>query len=267
VVATAVGGGAVNVTPEQTTYSYGTPVEVDAEPDSGWAFVGWSGDTTGTDDPLSFVVTCSRAMTATFHDVALPRVELLAPLGGEHWEAGQVMYVHWTATDNAGVDSVDVDYTVTGPDGPWLPIAHGYANSGSVDWTLPEQTADSARVRVIAHDVGGNTVASMSPTTFVIEEPGPVAVETGRAVLALSRPLPNPSRGSVSLRFSLPASGHARLEVLDLSGRRMMAAEGDWPAGPSLVRWEAGGRAPAGLYFVRLTTPWGTRAERLVRLD
>ena len=94
---------------------------------------------------------------------------------------------------------------------------------------------------------------------------------SGPAVLALARPQPNPSRGTTLLRFSLPAAGHARLEVVDISGRRMGNFEGEFPAGPQTWRWDGrgpdGGAAGAGLYFVRLVTPWGTRTERLVRLN
>ena len=93
---------------------------------------------------------------------------------------------------------------------------------------------------------------------------------SGPAVLALARPLPNPSRGLTLLRFSLPAAGHARLEVVDVSGRRLGSFEGEFSAGPQLWRWDGrgpdGGDLGAGLYFVRLATPWGTRTERLVRL-
>jgi beta-lactamase superfamily II metal-dependent hydrolase len=267
VTATAAGGGTVSLTPQQDSYSYGASVELGATADSGWAFTGWAGDTSGTENPVTLTVTGDRVVTATFADVAPPIAELLSPLGGETWEAGQAMEVRWSAADNAAVDSVNVDYSVTGPEGPWLPVAHGLANTGSTTWTLPEMAADSARVRVTAYDPGHNTATSMSPGTLRIIEAGPLAVGDGRAMLALSAPRPNPSRGTVGLRFTLPQAGHARLEVLDLAGRRVMAAEGDWPAGPTVLRWDGDARTPAGLYFVRLTTPWGTRSQRLVRLD
>jgi hypothetical protein len=87
-------------------------------------------------------------------------------------------------------------------------------------------------------------------------------------VLALAHPVPNPTPGDVLLRFSLPAAGEARLEMLDLAGRRVWSVEGAFPAGTNSWRWDgvdAGGdRAGAGFYFVRLVTPWGARTERFV---
>jgi hypothetical protein len=95
--------------------------------------------------------------------------------------------------------------------------------------------------------------------------------EGGAAVLALARPLPTPSRGTTLLRFSLPQAGSARLEILDLGGRRLWVVEGSFAAGPQSCRWDgmetSGARAGAGLYFVRLATQWGIRTQRLVWLQ
>jgi hypothetical protein len=89
--------------------------------------------------------------------------------------------------------------------------------------------------------------------------------------LALSRPQPNPAQSAgTTLAFTLPQAGSATLEVLDVSGRRVWSAAGSWSAGPHDVRWSgddaAGGAAHAGVYFVRLVTPFGERTARLVRL-
>jgi len=61
-----VGSGSVTPTPDLTVYSCGDPVQLDATPDAGWNFTGWSGDLTGTDNPA--FITMNRAMnvTATF---------------------------------------------------------------------------------------------------------------------------------------------------------------------------------------------------------
>jgi hypothetical protein len=68
----------------------------------------------------------------------------------------------------------------------------------------------------------------------------------------------------------LPQAGLARLEILDLSGRRLWRVEAELEAGPHSCRWdgrgEQGGRAEAGMDFVRLATPWGNRTERLAWL-
>ncbi|HVP15072.1 MAG TPA: Ser-Thr-rich GPI-anchored membrane family protein [Terriglobales bacterium] len=266
---TTVGGGTVSKSPDQASYAYGTNVELAALPGTGWAFSGWSGDTSGTADSLSLTVTQSRNLTATFLDVAPPVVTVSAPVGGESWLEGSAQAIGWTASDNAGVDSVNVDWSPSGADGPWLEVARGLANTGSYEWTLPLSATDSALVRVTAYDAAGNAGVARSDSVFAIVNPNAGVAGSG-AVLALWQPQPNPGPGTTLLRFTLPGAGRVRLEVLDLAGRRLWQQSGEQGAGLHAVRWdgtlESGGRAGAGLYFVRLVTPWGTRTGRLAWL-
>ena len=265
-----VGGGTVTKSPDQASYPYGASVGLDAVPLAGWAFVGWSGDTTSVSDSVTVTINRSKTLTATFMDVAPPAVTLTAPLGGETWDLQSVHEVTWTASDNVGIDGVDVDYSLTGLAGPWLTVAHALANTGSTTWTLPAVSSDSVLVRVTAYDSIGNAGHDVSASLLRIIDPTTLGVGAEVAVLALARPQPNPSRGTALLRFSLPQVGNARLEIMDLSGRCLWRAEAELPAGPHAWRWDGrgsdGGDSGAGLYFVRLVTPWGTRTERLVRL-
>jgi hypothetical protein len=89
---------------------------------------------------------------------------------------------------------------------------------------------------------------------------GPVAVEPAPpATTRLYAPMPNPLTSGSTLRFDLARTGHARLEVFDLSGRRvaLLADREFTPGGYNLLwdgRSEASGVLGSGLYFVRLTT-------------
>lgn len=79
---------------------------------------------------------------------------------------------------------------------------------------------------------------------------------------------PNPTRGEASILFSLPAEGHALLELLDVTGRRLETlADQSFPAGPSAFRF--GGRVDGlplrpGVYFLRLSGGAGSRHTKLV---
>jgi len=90
-----------------------------------------------------------------------------------------------------------------------------------------------------------------------------------------ARPLaafPNPSRGEVELSFGLASAGTARLEIFDLSGRRVrILLDGPAPAGRQHLRWDGAGEggAPveAGVYFARLTRAGGPAiTTRVLRL-
>jgi hypothetical protein len=91
-------------------------------------------------------------------------------------------------------------------------------------------------------------------------QPAPAAVGAAvpGAALALAPPAPNPARGFTRLAFTLPRAGEARLEILDVAGRRVRAlARGAHAAGRYSAGWDladdAGRPVPAGLYFARLS--------------
>ena len=76
-IATSVqGNGTVVKNPDQPSYDAGTVVELTAVPDAGWYFTGWSGDATGTQNPLSVTADSDLAITASFEE--LPTAEAFA---------------------------------------------------------------------------------------------------------------------------------------------------------------------------------------------
>jgi len=87
----------------------------------------------------------------------------------------------------------------------------------------------------------------------------------------LAAPFPNPSPGAITLSFSLPDGGAARVAVVDVNGRRIWeSAVTALPEAPTTVTWDGrdsrGRPAPAGIYFVRVAGGGGIRSTRIVRL-
>jgi hypothetical protein len=88
---------------------------------------------------------------------------------------------------------------------------------------------------------------------------GVPAEEAGPEGFGLLRNSPNPFTSATALRFSLPADGgHVRLEIYDVSGRRVKTlVDGFRQGGVHSVDWsgrnDAGEKLPAGVYFQRLT--------------
>ncbi len=267
---TVGGGGSVARSPDQATYAQGDPVQITALPGTGFAFAGWSGDTTGSMNPFTVTVTRALSYTAAFADTARPVVIVTSPVGTEAWTFGTSQDITWSATDNVGVTSVTLEYSITGSDGPWLPIANGQPNTGTYSWAVPEPATTQADVRVTAFDAASNAASDTSAAPFIILDAS-AGVNGGPAVLSLSRPMPNPSGNLSTIVFSLPGEAHARVQVMDASGRRIAVLDGTFGAGRHQWQWdgrlEGGSRVSAGLYFVRLTTPYGDRMQRLVRLD
>jgi hypothetical protein len=89
--------------------------------------------------------------------------------------------------------------------------------------------------------------------------------------LALSAVGNGSPRAEFALRVELPGPMRARLDVFDLSGRRLRRVrDGALPGGATLVTWdgrgEAGERLGSGVYFALLSTEVGRRSAKLLVL-
>jgi len=140
----------------------------------------------------------------------------------------------------------------------------GATTDSTYEATLVYQSSDEALPGATSqpdvHDLLRARVAS-----------GSVAVEpTLPASTRLYPPMPNPLASGTTLRFDLARAARARLEIFDLSGRRVATlADQDFTPGRYSLRWDghddAGATTGAGLYFVRLTAPgMGAQMARLV---
>ncbi len=60
------GSGSIVLSPSGGTYSSGTAVTLTAVPGSGYEFIGWSGDLSGSTNPTTLVMNNNKSVTATF---------------------------------------------------------------------------------------------------------------------------------------------------------------------------------------------------------
>jgi hypothetical protein len=63
---TASAGGSVQRVPDLAAYDYGSSAKITAVPDPNFHFIGWTGDTTTTGNPLTITVTGARSYNAQF---------------------------------------------------------------------------------------------------------------------------------------------------------------------------------------------------------
>lgn len=68
---TVVGTGTVVKTPSATEYEAGSSVILTATPASGFLFSGWSGDSSGSTNPLTLAVNADMSITATFSAIPI----------------------------------------------------------------------------------------------------------------------------------------------------------------------------------------------------
>ena len=85
--------------------------------------------------------------------------------------------------------------------------------------------------------------------------------------LALAGTRPHPARAGALVMLSLPRRAPARLDVLDITGRRVAAREvGALGPGTHAVRIAELDRLPAGVYLLRLVQGGESVSGRMVRI-
>jgi hypothetical protein len=265
-----VGGGSLLVVPDQPAYDCGTSVEITANAGSGWQFDQWTGDAGGSDNPLTVIMDADKTITAVFIDIAPPEVQLTAPNGGEVWNVGDTDTVTWTATDNAGVTAIDLEYSTDG--GVTYPyvIATGLANTGSYGWLVPDTRTTTARVRATARDAADNSAADASDADFEIYNP---LAGVAATLLGDHRPMgiyPSPAfAGEAHVLYRARSAGIVDVAVYDVSGRLVRQLESGYvTVGVHDLKWdgldERGTAVSGGIYFVRFVSASGTHVtERL----
>ena len=142
-----------------------------------------------------------------------------------------------------------------------------HTNSFTEVVTLTAGVGEAYTPTLIAKD--GRVYAINNATLWAVGAPILAADDPRGAGLALAPPWPNPSRGATRLRFSLASSQSVRLEVLDVSGRRVTSvADGRLEAGPHELLWSgddtAGRPSPAGIYFAHLVADGKSVTRRFV---
>ncbi|WP_214078621.1 Ig-like domain-containing protein [Mesotoga sp.] len=64
-----VGQGTVTRNPDKATYTHGEVVQLTANPNSGWNFDSWSGDLTGSTNPVNITMNENKTVTANFSEI------------------------------------------------------------------------------------------------------------------------------------------------------------------------------------------------------
>lgn len=152
-----------------------------------------------------------------------------------------VVRLAWASASGALVASVERSE----PGGAWLALGPAAAD-GSAQVSFEDHTVVAGRRYEYRL-----AIADGSATTYA----GETWVDVPAAVmLALQGLRPNPAHGDLFVSFSLPTRGPARLEMTDVTGRRVFAREvGSLGPGRHVVALDSGRPLPAGVYLMRLT--------------
>ena len=156
----------------------------------------------------------------TFSIIPIPRLRLLAPVGGEFWEISSRETIRW---ESAGIERVDIEYS-TDNGGSWKTIAVNLrADDSTFVWNIPVEPTDIARVRI--RDTFESSRVSMSPAVFSISESltrPTLFAPADASVGSSTRPnfIWRPFFGAVNYHLQVsndPAFGHFTFERQDLA--------------------------------------------------
>lgn len=102
-----------------------------------------------------------------------PAITVLAPNGGEQWQAGSAHTITWTSSN---VTSVAIDWSSAGASGPWTTVAASVtAATGSYAWTTPNTATTNGFVRVRDVSTTTATTVDVSNAAFTITTTPPPA--------------------------------------------------------------------------------------------
>jgi hypothetical protein len=170
------------------------------------------------------------------------------------------------------VDPQDTDRLFVGTDtgvyltenlgGSWAKIGVGLPLCVIVDIELH----DGSRTLVAGtHGRSSFTLDVDAALSDVVDAPVIAGAADG---LRLSPPSPNPSHGATEIAFALPERSAVRVEILDVTGRRIRTlVDEPMDAGRYSRTWDGrdgqGAPAASGVYFARLHTEHGTRGAKI----
>ncbi len=208
----------------------------------------------------------------TISDQTPPQVTVIAPNGGENWSVGEVDTIRWEASDNLGVDHLDIYYSADGGS-RWDTVSLGETNDSSYGWVVPNTPSESCLVRVVAYDSTLNQSEDLSDSLFTIYLPGIEELLTELPVprtFALFHSYPNPFTQATTVPYRLTSAVGGRrtadnvstcqlinLSVYDVAGRRIRTlVDGNQPAGHYRTHWDgrddSGADVASGLYLLKL---------------
>jgi hypothetical protein len=146
----------------------------------------------------------------------------------------------------------------------YAPIASGldavlYRRAAGGEWQVLSTVASDTLGAIHYVDEAVTPGARLEYGLAVIEDgierfAGQVAVELPPVRLTLGAIAPNPTAGELVVHFALPTDAQARVDLIDLAGRRVRSVELPPGAiGSQVVDLGRGDRLASGLYLVRLT--------------
>jgi len=157
--------GSVAKTPDQASYNHGTTVTLQATANTGYSFANWSGDASGTSNPITVVMDGNKSVTANF-TINTYTISASAGSNGQISPDG-IMQVNYGASQT---------YTITPDSGYKISdvIVDGSSVGAVTSYSFTNVIANrtiSASFAIDEVDVTAPTVTNLSPQADSIQVP------------------------------------------------------------------------------------------------
>lgn len=196
-----------------------------------------------------------------------PWIHPVRPRGGEVFIAGSVRFIDWRAAipgDRERLPAMTIELSLTGPEGPFQPIAEGAPGNGCYQWLVPTDLPASADCYLrltlstdpVAVAITPAPLTIATATATAVSDPG-VRPGLPAAMPVLGAAGPNPFNPRTSFWLDLPGPAAVTLTVHDARGRLVSTLlDCNLGAGRHHTAWDGcddGGREMgSGVYLVRL---------------
>ena len=149
-------------------FASGSTIMLQAVPDEGSVFTGWSDDYSGTDSTISVLVSADLHITANFSES--DGVTVVSPNGGESLKAGSTSVVRWTYSGTPG-PFAQIELNKGGTFQGWIAVRTpvGRHGKGLYKWKIPADLPPGSdyRIRILINS-GHESVADSSDANFKI---------------------------------------------------------------------------------------------------
>ncbi len=203
----------------------------------------------------------------TIRDPEAPIVQLHTPNGGEVWYWDEIQQIYWNASDNIGIESINVYLSVdSGITYPYL-LAHFDTNDSIFDWTIPHINSSRCLIKVKAYDSSLNIGSDTSDSCFTI---GEVSVKESQNNFPLSFAFEhlssNPCYDNLVIRLAFPSQTMLTMSVYDIAGKLQKTIY-HGAITPGYYTYSIGTKSlPAGIYFISVKSEKYTAIRKFVVL-
>jgi poly(beta-D-mannuronate) lyase len=235
IVTNVSGSGTITLDPDTNIFMPGDTVVISAIPDSGWGFLEWSGDITGSNNPQMVIVNDDMYITAVFSPPV--QYQIYEWIVG----TGEIAYnppgPYYNPSTSVEISAIPGDgWLFSNWSGDW----NGSQNPDTV--ILNSDMAITATFTIASSIDGSNTLP---------------------AILELLPNYPNPFNNSTRIVYQLPSAAQIFIRIYSINGREVFASETFQELGLQDLDWQTDDLS-SGIYILKLISLETTITQKLL---